>query len=154
MTIQGIGTTTPFTPTQGAGATGWQQRMQQTLGPVASLFNETTDQLLQELRSGGQSLSSLAQSKGVSQTDLLNAIKQGLQSAGNSQVSDSQLSNLAGRIANHKHGHHHHGANGLSGVGGVGNGTATVGGTDSDGDHDGSGAGPSATGSSNTSTLA
>ena len=41
----------------------------------------------------------------------MNAIKQGLQqtsASGSSPLSDNQLTNIANRIANHKHGHHHH----------------------------------------------
>jgi hypothetical protein len=80
---------------------------------VAQLFNETPDQLMNDLRSSNSSLSQLAQAKGVSQDDLVAAIKQGLQSSstGTSPLSDTQLTNIASRIANHKHGghHHHHG---------------------------------------------
>jgi hypothetical protein len=85
------------------------------MGPVASLFGESPDQLMQELQSGHTSLSALAQQKGISQTDLVNAIKQGLQSTsannGAPALSDAQLTNIANRIANHRHGggHHHHG---------------------------------------------
>jgi len=114
--INPIGATNPTNPTQPLDAT-FQSRMQQALAPVASLFGETPDQLMSELNSGNTSLSALAAQKGVSQTDLVNAIKQGLQStapANGQAPSDTQLTNIANRIANHRHGgHHHHGAGGV-----------------------------------------
>lgn len=95
--------------------------MQQGLAPVAQLFGESTDQLMSELSSGKTSLSALASQKGISQTDLIDAIKQGLQqNAPSGQTpSDSQLTNMANRIANHKHGggHHHGGGGGVSAAG-------------------------------------
>lgn len=96
---------------QATDPTGFQTRMQQALAPVAQLFGESTDQLTSELSSSNTSLSALASQKGISQTDLLNAIKQGLQQAAPSNgqtASDTQLTNLATRIANHRHGGHHH----------------------------------------------
>ena len=87
----------------------FRARMEQALTPVAQLFNETPDQLMSELQSGHTSLADLAQSKGVSQDDLVAAVKQGLTSTtGASPLSDSQLTNIAHRIANHRHGGHHH----------------------------------------------
>jgi hypothetical protein len=89
----------------------FQSQIASTLGPVAQLFGESTTQLESDLQTQGTSLSSLAQSKGVSQSDLLNAIQQGLQqtaSANGQTLSSSQLTNIANRIANHTHGHHHH----------------------------------------------
>jgi len=89
----------------------FQSRMQQAFAPVASLFGETTDQLMQELQSGKTSLTDLAKAKGISQDDLINAIKQGIsQTSGNGapNLTDTQLTNIATRIANHKHGGHHH----------------------------------------------
>jgi hypothetical protein len=93
----------------------FRSRMEQALTPVAQLFNETPDQLMSELQSGNKSLSDLAQAKGVSQDDLVAAIKQGLTSTtGASPLSDSQLTNIANRIANHRHGGHHHHHQGVS----------------------------------------
>jgi hypothetical protein len=99
----------------------WKQRMDAALGPVASLFNENVDQLESDLKTGNTSLTALAQSKGISQDDLIGAIKQGLQQAatnGGPQLSDTQLTNIATNIANrthgahgHHHGHHHHNDN-------------------------------------------
>ena len=115
--INPIGSTNP---NQQVDPTDFRTRMQQALAPVAQLFGETTDQLMSELQSGKTSLSALAQSKGVSQTDLVNAIKQGLSqnaSSNGQTLSDSQLTNIANRIANQVHGagghhHHHHGGGG------------------------------------------
>jgi len=114
MTVNPIGISNPNQPID---PTSFQTRMQQALAPVAELFGESPDQLMSELQSGNTSLSALAASKGISQTDLVNTIKSGLQqSAPNNgtALSDTQLTNLADRIANRKHGvhhHHHHGGN-------------------------------------------
>src|SRR5262252_4485357 len=109
MTISPINSS-PTDPTNPANDDRFRARMEQAFTPVAQLFHETPDQLLSELQSGKTSLADLAQSKGVSQDDLVAAIKQGLTSAtGASPLSDSQLTNIANRIANHRHaGHHHH----------------------------------------------
>lgn len=89
----------------------FQSQIASTLGPVAQLFGESTSQLESDLKTSGTSLSSLAQSKGISQSDLLDAIQQGLQqtaSANGQTLTSTQLANIANRIANHTHGHHHH----------------------------------------------
>jgi hypothetical protein len=114
MTISGIGGASPTPANTGIDPASWQTQMQQTLGPVAQLFGESTEQLTNELQSGKTSLSQLAESKGISQTDLVSAIQQGLQQSaanGGPQLSDTQLTNLANGIANRVHGghHHHHG---------------------------------------------
>ena len=114
MTVSAINQTAmqPITGTQDTSQTAWQQRMQQAMGPVAQLFGESSQQLMQQLQSGGSSLSTLAQSQGVSQSSLLSAIQQGLQQAGGpaSSMSSTQLANLSSTIANRvHHGHHHHG---------------------------------------------
>ena len=106
-------------------ANSWQNRMQQALAPVAQLFGESASQLSTELQSGKSSLSALAQTKGVSQTDLVDAVKQGMQqgtSGGSAPLSDTQLTNIANRIANQVHGghHHHHHGGGMSGPSDVG----------------------------------
>ncbi len=139
----------PLTAAQSPDQAAFQQRMQQmhkTMAPVAQLFGETPQQLMQDLQSGSTSLSALAQSKGVSQSDLLAAIEQGLQQSGGkaSSLSSAQLDAVAGMIANRTHGaHHHHG--GASGVRGGGSSTAVAGAgaagdPDGDGDHDGAAA--------------
>jgi hypothetical protein len=89
----------------------FQSQIASTLGPVAQLFGESTSQLEGELQTSGTSLSSLAQQKGVSQSDLVSAIQQGLQSAASANgqaLSSTQIANIANRIANHVHGGHHH----------------------------------------------
>jgi hypothetical protein len=90
--------------------TSLQTHFQAAFAPVAQLFGESSDQLMSELQSGKTSLSDLAQQKGISSSDLVAAIKQGLQQTaanGGPAWSDTQLTNIANRIANHKHGHHH-----------------------------------------------
>jgi len=97
-------------PSSTVDPTGFDTRFQSAFTPVAQLFGESPDQLLSELDSGS-SLSALAQQKGISQDDLIAAIKQGLrQSSANngSTLSDTQLTNIANRIAHHRHGGHHH----------------------------------------------
>jgi hypothetical protein len=110
MTINPIGAANP---NQAIDPTTFQTQMQQALAPVAQLFGESTDQLMSELSSANTSLSALASQKGVSQSDLVGAITQGLQQTAaekGQSPSDAQLTNIANRIANHKHGgHHHHG---------------------------------------------
>jgi hypothetical protein len=113
MTISPIGGSTT---TQAIDPNSFQTRMQQALAPVAQLFGESNDQLMSELNTGQTSLSALASQKGISQTDLISAIKEGLQQsapANGATPSDTQLTNIANRIASHKHGgHHHHGGGG------------------------------------------
>jgi hypothetical protein len=108
MNVNGVGGNNQ---SAGIDQTAFQSRMQQAFGPVAQLLGESPDQLQSDLQTQGASLSSIAAQKGVSQTDLVNAIKQGLQqtsASGASPLSDNQLTNIANRIANHVHGHHHH----------------------------------------------
>ena len=112
MTISGISNATQIQPNAAAAQSNWQTRMQQMLAPVAQLFGMTTSQLEQSIQSG-QSLSDIATSKGVSQPDLLNTIKAGLQQdqpSGAPSLSDTQLTNLANGVANRHH--HHHGRGG------------------------------------------
>jgi hypothetical protein len=97
----------------GTDPTDFRTRMEQAMAPVAQLFGTTPDQLMRAVQQSGGTLSDYAAAHGVSNTDLTAAIKQGLQSnaTNGSQLSDTQLTNLADRIENHKsHGHHHHGA--------------------------------------------
>jgi hypothetical protein len=80
--------------------------MQQAMAPVAQLFGMSSDDLMSAVKASGGSLADYAASKGISSSDLTAAIKQGLQAnAPNGvQLSDSQLTNLAQRIENHKPG--------------------------------------------------
>ena len=130
MTISGIGGATQVQASGGVDPSSWLSQMQQMLGPVAKLFGETPQQLMSDLQTGKTSLSQLAQTKGISQTDLLHTIEQGLQqSSANTghQLSASQLTNLANGIANRVHGghHHHHGDSAASGSSASSNTTAT-----------------------------
>jgi hypothetical protein len=118
MTISGISGATQVQAGGGVDPSSWLSQMQQTLGPVAQLFGESSQQLMSDLQSGKTSLSQLAQSKGISQTDLLNAIQQGLQQSSTQngqQLSSTQVTNLATMIANRvPGGHHHHDGGGTS----------------------------------------
>ncbi len=87
----------------------FKNRSTNVYNSIAQLFNESPEQLQSELQARGATLSALAQQKGVSETDLESAIKSGLQQT-NAGFSETQLSNLASRIAHHKHGHHPHAA--------------------------------------------
>ena len=84
----------------------FRARMQQSLAPVAKLFGMTSDQLMSAVKASGGSLADYAASKGISTDDLTAAIKQGLQDNAPNGVtlSDTQLTNLAQRIENHKPG--------------------------------------------------
>ena len=91
----------------GAGAQqDFRTRMQQSMAPVAKLFGMTTDQLMSAVKSSGMSLADYAASKGITNDNLTTAVKQGLQdsAATGVQLSDTQLTNLAQRIENHKPG--------------------------------------------------
>jgi hypothetical protein len=90
----------------GVNQTDFRTRMEQSMAPVAQLFGMTSDQLMSAVKASGKSLADYASSKGISSSDLTAAIKQGLQSNAPSgvQLSDSQLTNLAQRIENHKPG--------------------------------------------------
>ena len=128
MTVNPIGISNPNQPYD---PNSFQTRMQQALAPVAQLFGESSDQLMSELQSGNTSLSALATQKGVSQSDLISAIKQGIQQTsanGSPTLSDNQLTNIANRIANHKHGghHHHHHATGPTDAAGSTAGTGSA----------------------------
>ncbi len=117
MDVTGIGGASQ----QHSGSAGvLEARRAQALAPVATLFKESTDELESELKTKGVSLGTLAEQKGVSKTDLVDAIKQSLQQkfAGDgANLSDTQLTNMANRIADHKrgqHGHHRHEAESTS----------------------------------------
>jgi hypothetical protein len=90
----------------GANQNDFRTRMQQSMAPVAQLFGMTSDQLMSAVKDSGKSLADYASSKGISNADLTAAVKQGLQSNAPSgaQLSDTQLTNLAQRIENHKPG--------------------------------------------------
>lgn len=100
------------------GGSGAESRMQGAIGSAAQLFGMSQSDLTSLLNSG-QSLAGVASSKGISQTDLVSAIKQGVQQAtpqgGTSGPSGSLLDRIANRIATHSGGqigqahHHHHG---------------------------------------------
>jgi len=106
----------------GVNQNDFRTRMEQSMAPVAQLFGMTSDQLMSAVKASGKSLADYASSKGISSSDLTAAIKQGLQSNAPSgvQLSDSQLTNLAQRIENHKPGDGPQGPPPGGSVGGVG----------------------------------
>jgi lambda repressor-like predicted transcriptional regulator len=80
-------------------------------GALAQLFGESAKQLQTDLVSGDTNLSELAQSRGISQSDLVNAIKSSetsrgwgqTEANGGPELSDAQMTDLANRIANRVH---------------------------------------------------
>jgi hypothetical protein len=93
---------------------------QQVLQPVAQLLGTTSQDLINQMQSGS-TLSDIANKQGVSQSDLISAIEQGLQSANTASgtTAPADLTTVATNIANgtakigHHH-HHHHGAGAAS----------------------------------------
>jgi hypothetical protein len=94
--------------------------MTQAMAPTAELLGMTTDDLKTSLQSGS-TLADLASQKGVSSTDLINSIEEGMKAAapeGAKAPAQTQLDQMANNIANGKrpggggHGHHHHGGGG------------------------------------------
>jgi hypothetical protein len=106
MNISSIGGASGMTGVTGANQDDFRTRMQQAMAPVAQLFGMSTDDLMSAVKASGGSLADYAAAKGISSSDLTAAIKQGLQAnAPNGvQLSDSQLTNLAQRIEQHKPG--------------------------------------------------
>jgi len=86
-------------------ATQFDNRLQDAMTSVASLLGTS----LNALQTSKQSLSQLAASKGISQSQLTDAIKSVLQQEGTT-LSGERLDNLANRIATHRPHHHHRGA--------------------------------------------
>jgi hypothetical protein len=117
-----------ISPITNAGANTFPQATQgvdikQRMQPVADLFHESSDQLMSELQSG-KSLAQIAQEKGVSRDDLLNAVKQGLSTNAPAGADSSKLDAIANQIVDHTpgqgaqghHHHHHHGGSSTSGT--------------------------------------
>jgi hypothetical protein len=85
----------------------FDSQFQGAMGDVASLLNMSGQQLAASLAQGGN-LSSVAQSAGVSQSQLVSTIEKGLTDSG-SKLTGTRLENIANRIANNRGlGHHHH----------------------------------------------
>lgn len=88
------------------GGGGSEQRMRGAVSGAAQLLKMNAGDLSTMLNAG-QSLAAIATSKGVARSDLLDAIKQGVQHAtpqGATGVSGSLLDRIAGRIADHSGG--------------------------------------------------
>ena len=102
---------------QGPGAV-WQQVLQS----AGSVLGMSTSDLTTALRSG-QSMAQIAQQKGVSQSDLTNAVTQALNTAaqnGASLPTDAssmaqQIVSQTGGPSGHHHHHHHHGGSSTDG---------------------------------------
>jgi hypothetical protein len=111
MNIQGITPSNYANGVSGASPIAggkFDGQFQGAMGDVASLLNMSGQQLAASLAPGGN-LSSVAQSAGVSQTQLVSTIEKGLTDAG-SKLTGTRLENIANRIANHRGlGRHHHG---------------------------------------------
>jgi len=75
-------------------------QLQGALGDVSSLLQMTPQQLGSSLSQSG-SLSGVAGGSGVSEQQLIDTIKQGLQDAG-SKLTGTRLENIATRIAHHQ----------------------------------------------------
>jgi transposase-like protein len=83
-----------------------QSNWESMLSSVSGTLGLSTTSLQQELESG-ESLSSIAQTQGVSQSTLLQSISTALTQSGSS-ASGSQLQQVASNIASRTGGHHHH----------------------------------------------
>ena len=83
----------------------FDNQFQSAMNSVASLLGTTVS----ALQTSTQSLAQLAASKGISMSQLTDAIKSGMQSAG-TQLNGARLDNIANRIATRRPHHHHHGA--------------------------------------------
>jgi hypothetical protein len=127
---------------------------QQVLQPVAQLLGTTPQDLITQMQSG-TTLSTIAGQQGVSQTDLISAIEQGLQAASptTNSTTQSSLTSVATSIANGtaKIGHHHHHHSGASTT----SPTSSLGlDDDSNADDDGSDSSSSSTTTSTVNSLA
>ena len=97
-----------------AGGSGAEGRMAAAVSAVSSLFLMSSAQLTSALASG-QSMTSIATAKGVSSSDLMTAIKTGVQQGapqGSAAPGGSVLTKIASNIAQHTGsvtgGHHRH----------------------------------------------
>jgi hypothetical protein len=89
-----------------------QSNWESMLSSMSGTLGLSTTSLQQELESG-ESLSSIAQTQGVSQSTLLQSISSALTQNGSS-ASGAQLQQVASNIASRTGGHHHHGGGGGS----------------------------------------
>jgi hypothetical protein len=117
MSIGSIGGVNALTQQQSSsGQNPWQN----VLSSVSGTLGLSSSALKQQLQSG-ESLSSIAQTQGVSQQTLLGSIQTALTQNG-STASGSQLQQAVTNIANRTPGgghHHHHGGGGGGGGGGI-----------------------------------
>jgi hypothetical protein len=106
MNVSAIGGVERALPFGGVGASDFRARMEQGMAPVAQLFGTAASELMRDVQATGGSLADYAASKGISKDALIDAIKSGLQAnaPNGMKMSDSQLTTLANRIADHKPG--------------------------------------------------
>ena len=115
MSIGSIGSVNSAWPSQQSSSA--QSSWQNVLSSVSGTLGLSTSALQQQVQSG-QSLSSIAQSQGVSQQTLIGSIQNALTQNG-STASGPQLQQAATNIANRTPGaghHHHHGGGGGGGI--------------------------------------
>ncbi len=118
MSIGSIGSVNNAWPSQQSSSA--ESSWQNVVSSVSGTLGLSSSALQQQLQSG-QSLSSIAQSQGVSQQTLIGSIQNALTSNGSS-ASGPQLQQVATNIANRTPGaghaghHHHHGGGGGGGV--------------------------------------
>jgi hypothetical protein len=118
MSIGSIGGVNSAWPSQQSSSA--QNSFQNVLSSVSGTLGLSTSALQQQLQSG-QSLSTIAQSQGVSQQTLIGSIQSALTQNG-STASGPQLTQAATNIANRTPGaggHHHHHGGGGGGGGGI-----------------------------------
>jgi hypothetical protein len=101
----GLGTSGGVSDVNRPDPTATKERMTKAMQPAAELLGMSNDDLKAALEQG-QSLSDIATAKGVSRDDLLAVIKAGLKNnapEGAPELSETQLDNLASRIADRSH---------------------------------------------------
>ena len=114
MNIGSVGASVPAHTVSGASPVmggRFEGQLQGVMSDMTGLLGVSTQQLNTSVSQSG-SLSSVAADKGMTQETLVDAIKQGLQSAG-STLTGTRLDNIATRIA-HSRGLHANDADSLS----------------------------------------
>ena len=103
MNIGGVGAPMPADTVSGASPVAggrFEGQLQGVMTDMTGVLAMSPQQLNASISQAG-SLSSVAAGKGMSEQQLVGAIKQGLQDAG-SKLSGSRLDNIATRIAHHR----------------------------------------------------
>ncbi len=103
MNIAGVGAPMPSDTVSGASPVSggrFEGQLQGVMGDMTGVLSMSARQLNAGISQSG-SLAAVAAGKGVSEQDLVGAIKQGLQDAG-SKLTGARLDNIAARIAHHR----------------------------------------------------